>query len=208
VTSQPAPQHAGVEHSQPFVSGAVPLSQSAAPALHVYEHVVPLHVADCALVRLHLSPHALQLLVVFSVVQVPLHSVSRQVHAPLLQSGLGCEHGAQAAPPVPQDVADWPEYASQAPPLQQPVGHEVASQTHWPVALLHSWPVGHGAHVAPLEPHDAFDSPDSGSHVLPLQQPAHAPPPQLHAPFEHVSPVPHALHAAPPVPHCPDDWLA
>jgi len=83
--------------------------QSESPALHVYEHVLPLHVADAALVRLHLSPQALQLLVVFSCVQVPLHTVSRQLHTPLLQSGLGCEQGAQFAPFVPQDVGDCAE---------------------------------------------------------------------------------------------------
>jgi hypothetical protein len=85
--------------------------------------------------------------------------------------------------------------------LQQPLGHELASQTHCPVVLSHSCPVGHAAQIAPPAPHDPVDSLDSCSHVLPLQQPAHAPPPQVQAPFEHVSPVPHALHAAPPVPH-------
>jgi hypothetical protein len=66
--------------------------QSDAPALHVYEHVVPLQLAAEALVVLHLTPHALQLLVVFKFVHVvPPHSVSRHVHAPFLQSGLGCE---------------------------------------------------------------------------------------------------------------------
>jgi hypothetical protein len=170
---------------------------------------VPLQVADDAFVRLHASPQALQLLVVFRVVHVvPPHRVSLQVHAPLVQSGCGCAHGAQFAPPVPQDVADCAEYASHTPPLQQPLGQEVASQTHCPVALLHSWPAGHAVHVAPPAPHDVLDSPDSGSQVLPLQQPAHAPPPQLHVPLEHVSPVPQALHAAPPLPHWLADWLA
>jgi len=53
-----------------------------------------------------------------------------------------------------------------------------------------------------------LDSPDSSSHVPPLQQPAHEPPPQLHVPLEHESPVLHALQAAPPAPHWPDDWFA
>jgi hypothetical protein len=43
-------------------------------------------------------------------------------------------------------------------PLQQPPGHEVASQTHRPVALLHSWPVLQAAHAAPPAPHEAFPS--------------------------------------------------
>jgi hypothetical protein len=167
-----------------------------------------LHVADDAFVRLHVSPQALQLVVVLRVVHVPLQRVSLHEHTPLLQSGFGCAHGAQFAPAVPQDVGDWDPYASHTLPLQQPLGHEVASQTHCPVALLHSWPDGHAEHVAPLEPQEVLDSPESGWHAPPLQQPAHAPPPQLHTPLEQVSPVPHALHAAPPVPHWPDDCAA
>jgi len=62
--------------------------------------------------------------------------------------------------------------------------------------------------VAPPAPHDVFDSLVSCSHVLPVQQPAHVPPPQLHVPPVHVSPPPHGPHAAPPVPHVVVDWLA
>lgn len=44
-------------------------------------------------------------------------------------------------------------------PLQQPPGHEVASQTHWPRLLLHSCPGDtHAAHVAPLVPQEPLDS--------------------------------------------------
>ncbi len=40
----------------------------------------------------------------------------------------------QAAPPVPHDVDDCAEYASQVPAaVQHPFGHDVASQTHCPV---------------------------------------------------------------------------
>ncbi len=56
-------------------------------------------------------------------------------------------------------------------PLQQPFGHETASQTHWPVVLLHSCPDGHAAHAAPPVPHVPFDSEPYETHVLPLQQP-------------------------------------
>jgi hypothetical protein len=86
-------------------------------------------------------------------------------------------------------------------PLQQPAGHEVPSHTHAPVLLLHSSPAAQATHVAPPEPHEEFDSLESASHVVPLQQPEHEPPPQLHTPLEHVSPVPHAPHVAPAVPH-------
>ena len=43
-------------------------------------------------------------------------------------------------------------------PVQQPVGHEVASQTHCPVVLLHSWPAVHDPHAAPPVPQEPFDS--------------------------------------------------
>jgi len=85
--------------------------------------------------------------------------------------------------------------------LQQPLGQDVASQTHWPVLLSHSWPVGHPPHATPPAPHEAFDSPVSGSHVEPLQQPAHEPPPHVQAPLEQASPLPQDPQAAPAVPH-------
>jgi hypothetical protein len=83
--------------------------QSDVPALHVYEQVVPLQLADDALAWLHASPHALQLLVVFSVVHVEPHSVSAHLQTPLAQSGLGWAHGAQFAPIVPQELPDCAE---------------------------------------------------------------------------------------------------
>ena len=84
--------------------------QSEAPALHVYEHVVPLHIGLDPFVDLQTSPHALQLVSVSSVVQVPVHAVSRQVHDPLRQSGVGCAQltvgpqlppGLQSSVPLP-----------------------------------------------------------------------------------------------------------
>jgi hypothetical protein len=77
----------------------------------------------------------------------------------------------------------------------------LASQTHAPVVWLHSWPDGQAAHETPFEPHAPFDSLPSGSHVVPLQQPLHAPPPQLHAPLVHDWPAPQGPHALPLVPH-------
>ena len=85
--------------------------------------------------------------------------------------------------------------------MQQPPGHDVALQTHWPLARLHTWPDAHAAQVAPPAPHEAFDSLASGSHVPALQQPAHVAPPHEQAPLVHVCPELHALHAEPPVPH-------
>ena len=50
-------QHPGVAHSQPSVSGAVAALQSLSPALHLYEHVVPLQLAAPVFV-LHAALHA------------------------------------------------------------------------------------------------------------------------------------------------------
>ena len=68
--------------------------------------------------------------------------------------------------------------------------------------------MAHPAHAAPPVPHEVFDSEAYGSHDVPLQQPAHEPPPQLQTPLEQESPLPHEPHAAPPVPHCPCDCEA
>ncbi len=90
--------------------------------------------------------------------------------------------------------------------MQHPFGHEVLSQTHAPVVVLHSRPVPaglpHAWQLAPPEPHVVFDSLDRPTHDVPLQQPAHAPPPQEHTPFVHACPLPHpGEQLAPAVPH-------
>jgi hypothetical protein len=126
-----------------------------------------------------------------------------QTHAPLAHT-CPAAHEEHAAPLVPHDDVDSEPYASHTPAdVQQPIGHEAALQTHAPVVVLHACPVGHAAQVAPLLPHEVFDSLVSASHVPPApQQPAHELPPHPHAPPEHESPEPHALQATPPVPHC------
>ena len=138
--------------------------------------------------------------------------VESQTHVPLPLLHSSPELQApQLAPAVPHsELLSDPQgrHVPVGPPLQQPAGHEVASQTHCPLALLHSSPEPHGWHVAPPAPHDPFDSLASTSHELPLQQPAHDEPPHEHTPLEHVCPPPQPLHAAPPVPHelvdCPE----
>jgi len=89
--------------------------------------------------------------------------------------------------------------------LQQPFGHDVASQTHCPVVWLHSCPDRHAAQLAPPVPHDDADSEAYASHVPlvpPTQQPlAHVVASQRHTPAV----VSHRLfaqaaQAAPPVP--------
>ena len=106
------------------------------------------------------------------------------------------------APPLPHWPNDSEAYGTHVLPLQQPAGHEVASQTHCPVTLSHSWPMLHGAHAAPLAPHEEFDSLVSASQVEPpLQHPVHVPP-HVQTPLEQLSPLPQAAHVAPFVPHC------
>jgi hypothetical protein len=144
--------------------------------------------------------------------QQPLaHEVPSQMHWPEVASPEVSQRRFAAQPPqvapaVPHEVLLSFAHASHVPvgpPLQQPFGHEVASHTHWPVAVLHSVPEGHAAQFAPLEPQEPLFSLPRASQVVPVQQPAHAPPPQVHAPIEHAWPPPHGLHAAPPVPHEP-----
>jgi hypothetical protein len=93
-------------------------------------------------------------------------------------------------------------------PLQQPFGHDAASQTHCPVPELHSVPAPHALQVAPPAPHEEFVSAESGSHAPALQQPEQEEPPQVQAPLEHASPPLHGLHATPAVPHSLADWVA
>jgi hypothetical protein len=93
-------------------------------------------------------------------------------------------------------------------PLQQPWGHEVASQTHVPFVVSHSLPAPHAAHAAPPAPQEAVDSEAKGSQTLPLQQPfghdvaSHTHPPVL---LLHSRPDAHAAQATPPAPHEPVD---
>lgn len=86
--------------------------------------------------------------------------------------------------------------------VQQPLGHDVASQTHWPDVTLHSWPCAHPTQAAPPAPHDMFVSFERLSQVpADVQQPVHDVPPQEQTPLEHVCAEPHVPQAAPPVPH-------
>jgi len=116
--------------------------------------------------------------------------VESQTHTPLfLLHSSPVPHAPQLAPAVPHEALDSDAHASHVPvepPLQQPCGHEVASQTHWPVAMLHSLPDGHAPHATPPAPHEVLLSLESASHDVPLQQPAHAAPPHEHTPLEQL----------------------
>jgi hypothetical protein len=91
-----------------------------------------------------------------------LHAPPAQVSAPMPQL-------VQAPPPVPHALV---EPTLQTLPLQQPVGHEVALQTHAPPT--HAWP---------------------DTHIAPLPQ---AQPPIDEQPS---APMPQLMHVDPPVPH-------
>jgi hypothetical protein len=86
------------------------------------------------------------------------------------------------------------------PPLQQPLGHEVASHKQWPLVVSHVRPVPQAAHATPPAPHEVSFSLASASQVPLLQQPVHATPPQVHEPMEHDAPLVHAAHVAPALP--------
>jgi len=191
-----------VSHAQrPSVVSQSPFAQAAqaAPA-------APQREADCVAASTHVVP-----------LQQPNgQELASQTHCPMVLSpgvlshSRPAVHVPYAAPPVPHDVLDSDAYRTHVPvgpPLQQPFGHEVESQTHCPVPL-HSCPAGHAAHAAPPAPHEVLDSPLVGSsHVsLAVQHPGHDVPAHEQAPAEHEEPLRHALHAAPPVPHSAVDW--
>src|SRR5579872_4739132 len=88
--------------------------------------------------------------------QQPAHDAPPHEHAPP-EHVCPPPHGAQAAPPVPQEPVDCAVYVSQFVPLQHPMGHEVASQMHWPVVVLHSCPEAQPPHMAPPVPHEVLD---------------------------------------------------
>jgi hypothetical protein len=104
---------------------------------------------------------------------------------------------------VPQTLLFSEAHATQVFPLQHPLGQEFASQTHWPLVVLHSVPAGQASHVAPPAPQEPLVSLATSSQLVPLQHPLQVPPPQLQTPVLHVSPIPHAVQAAPAVPHWP-----
>jgi hypothetical protein len=69
--------------------------QLAKPEPHVYVHAVPLHPTVVAFVELHTLLQPPQSDVEVSAVQELPHSVSRHVHEPLEQSGVGCAQVAE-----------------------------------------------------------------------------------------------------------------
>jgi hypothetical protein len=93
--------------------------------------------------------------------------------------------------------------------LQQPAGHELASQTHVPVVVLQACPVAHDPQAAPPVPHWPEVCWACGTHVLPLQQPAgQDAASQTHCPEPlQAWPAPQAAQAAPPAPQEPADSL-
>jgi hypothetical protein len=139
-----------------------------------------------------------------------------QVHVPVVHpSDTVGSHVTQPPPIAPQALIDIGAHAL---PLQQPIGHDVASHVHAPPTQC--CPIAHGppapqAHAPPL--HESARTGSQGTHMdppapqaptegivqaLPAQQPvvqvwAHP----EHTPALHVWPAPHGVHAAPIVPH-------
>jgi hypothetical protein len=101
---------------------------------------------------------------------------------------------------------DSDAYASHVPlvpPLQQPLGHVLASHAHTPVVRSHRL-FAQEAHAAPPLPHCEPDCEVNVTHALPLQHPfAHDVASHTHAPVVvlHSWPVVHTPQAAPAEPH-------
>jgi hypothetical protein len=109
------------------------------------------------------------------------HEVCVHVHWPALQAS-PLLHCLQATPPVPHAAvvpASWQTpFAS-----QQPLGHEVGVHAHLPCGV-HSCLAAHALQTPPAAPQ--FMTFGLSMHVPLAQQPAQAPPPQVHAPFEQL----------------------
>jgi hypothetical protein len=111
---------------------------------------------------------------------------------------------AQVAPPFPHEVLLWLAKGTQAVPLQQPFGHELALQAHLPAEQ--AVPVPQTAQLAPAVPqvallevwHLPLESQQPFGHELALQ--THLPPLQ-------AWPVAQAPQDAPPVPQLATLWL-
>jgi hypothetical protein len=74
-----------------------------------------------------------------------------QEHDPFAQES-PVAHMPQALPPLPQALLDCADCAMHWPvELQQPLGHDVALQTHCPMEPQ-AWPVPHAAQAAPPVP--------------------------------------------------------
>jgi hypothetical protein len=137
-----------------------------------------------------------------------------------LQLSAFMPHAVHDAPLVPQVAAvGGLTQVPLEPPLQQPDGHAVASQTqlpdtqclpaahrafaphlHVPPAQVSARTGSHALHALPVVPHWATVG--VPTHELPLQQPAQFPELQpWHAWPEHMPPS-HEAQSAPPVPHC------
>jgi hypothetical protein len=87
-------------------------------------------------------------------------------------------------------------------PLQHPLGHELASQTHDPLAL-HSVPEPHFTQAAPPVPQvgleEVWQLPDESQQPLPHDDASHTHLPAL----LQCWPVAHTPQATPPVAHMP-----
>jgi hypothetical protein len=104
-------------------------------------------------------------------VQQPGHDVPAHVHAPVLHDSPE-PHALHAEPPVPHCIPDCDPKGTHAPAaLQQPLGHDVASQAQAPVLLSHSCPAAQAAQLAPAAPHAMAVSDTKGTHRPALQHP-------------------------------------
>jgi hypothetical protein len=105
-------------------------------------------------------------------VQHPAHELPPHVQAPF-EHVSPLAQAPQRAPPVPHAALDCDDVGTQVVPSQQPVGHEVASQTHVPLLVLHSWPTRQPPQATPPVPHITLDCDAGCTHTpWPVQQPS------------------------------------
>jgi hypothetical protein len=139
-----------------------------------------------------------------------------QVHVPVVQASATVESHVMQPPPIaPQALIDM---GTQAVPLQQPIGHEVASHVHAPPTQC--CPIAQGApapqahapflqesartesHATHIDPPAPQAATEGIVQALPAQQPVEQVCAQPeHTPALHVWPAPHGVHAAPMAPH-------
>ena len=131
--------------------------------------------------------------------QQPLgHDVGLQTQAPAAPQAWPLAQGAQAAPAVPQAALPCAAYATHVPSvLQQPFGHDVASQAHLPF-VPQRWPDAHATQAPPPVPPVVAVAVAQTPAVV--QHPLHESLPHAQTPALHDCDGAQATQAAPEVP--------
>jgi hypothetical protein len=142
LVQQPAQDPPPQEHEPLVHVSPEPQAAHAAPP-------VPQTPDDCPVNGTHVLP-----------LQHPLgHEAASHAHCPLALHACPVAQAPQAAPAVPHEDVDSDPNGSHVPvepPLQQPLGHVVASHAQVPLPVSHT-PFAQTLHAAPLAPHCEAD---------------------------------------------------